>query len=220
MNTNLLKLFAGNVIVQSDMPKEARLQLLNFVETASDNQIKVFLMDGEIVKTSDDVVTNEIIDMRYNLSGINEKLVEYEELLIEAGGKIASARKTYFGSTPVAQAIGGVSAVSGLAAGGAVATGVGGVGGAALGVGLWALYRKIRSAYDVCTKKCGTYEMNTVRRQYCMAKCKVKKKVEELSAVQKTKDTAKIQKAKASLAKARETFARYQASFKSRGTEA
>jgi hypothetical protein len=83
MNTNLLKLFAGDIIVQSDMPKEARLQLLNFVESASDNQIKVFLMDGEIVKTSDDVVTNEIIDMRYNLSGINEKLVEYEKLLVE-----------------------------------------------------------------------------------------------------------------------------------------
>ena len=37
---------------------------------------------------------------------------------------------------------------------------------------LWAAYRKIRSMTDSCTKKCGTYELNTVRRQACYAKCK------------------------------------------------
>ena len=39
----------------------------------------------------------------------------------------------------------------------------------------WTIYRKIRATYDNCTKKCGTFELNTKRRQYCMAKCKVDK---------------------------------------------
>jgi hypothetical protein len=39
----------------------------------------------------------------------------------------------------------------------------------------WLIYRKIREKYDVCTKKCGTFELNTRRRQYCMAKCRVEK---------------------------------------------
>lgn len=45
----------------------------------------------------------------------------------------------------------------------------------------WAIYRKIRSVYDGCTKKCGTLELNTKRRQYCMAKCKVEKLKKELA---------------------------------------
>ena len=37
---------------------------------------------------------------------------------------------------------------------------------------VWLAYRKIRSMKDACTKKCGTYELNTARRQNCYAKCK------------------------------------------------
>ena len=39
----------------------------------------------------------------------------------------------------------------------------------------WAIYRTIRAKYDSCTKKCGTYELNTTRRQYCMSLCKENK---------------------------------------------
>ncbi len=39
----------------------------------------------------------------------------------------------------------------------------------------WPIYRKIRSVFDVCTKKCGKYELNTVRRQYCMTTCNLAK---------------------------------------------
>ena len=36
----------------------------------------------------------------------------------------------------------------------------------------WLAYRTARAHFGDCTKKCGTYEINTVRRQACMAKCK------------------------------------------------
>jgi hypothetical protein len=40
----------------------------------------------------------------------------------------------------------------------------------------WLAYRKIRSAIDNgCTDACGRYELNTVRRQECMQKCKADK---------------------------------------------
>jgi hypothetical protein len=50
----------------------------------------------------------------------------------------------------------------------------------------WLAYRKIRSMRDACTKKCGTYEINTVRRQNCYAKCR--------EAAAKAKNDAKGQK--------------------------
>lgn len=51
---------------------------------------------------------------------------------------------------------------------------------------LFAAYRKIRSNFDVCTKKCGTYELNTKRRQYCMAKCKLEKAMKTIPIITKS----------------------------------
>jgi len=44
-----------------------------------------------------------------------------------------------------------------------------GVAGSALAV---AGYREIRSWFDSCTKTCGTFAVNTPKRQLCMLKCK------------------------------------------------
>jgi len=43
-----------------------------------------------------------------------------------------------------------------------------------LGLGLvgWPIYRAIRSAFDECSRKCGTFHINTPTRQRCMLKCK------------------------------------------------
>jgi hypothetical protein len=46
------------------------------------------------------------------------------------------------------------------------------VAGVGIGAAGWALYRKIRSNFDECTKKCGTYKINDSERQSCMKKCK------------------------------------------------
>ncbi len=70
MNTNLLKIFAGDVIVQTEMDKAAKRQLLNFVEGATEHQVKVLMMDGEIIPDPVDLVTYEIIDQRFNVSGV------------------------------------------------------------------------------------------------------------------------------------------------------
>ena len=55
--------------------------------------------------------------------------------------------------------------------------------GLTIGTGGVLAYREIRSWFDKCTKQCGTFEINTPKRQLCMLKCKqiANKKKEELS---------------------------------------
>lgn len=84
---------------------------------------------------------------------------------------------------------------------------------------LWAVYRKIRSAFDICTKKCGTYEINTSRRQHCMIKCKVAKLQAQLAAAKTAKNQKEISKLTVSLKKAQDTLTKSTKSFKSRGAE-
>jgi len=50
---------------------------------------------------------------------------------------------------------------------------------------IWLIYRSIRAAYGTCTKKCGTFELNTKRRQACMDKCKLEMKQKKIAAKQR-----------------------------------
>jgi len=52
------------------------------------------------------------------------------------------------------------------------AGGVGVAGGLVMGAAFVAGYRLIRSWFDKCTSTCGTYKVNTPKRQLCMLKCK------------------------------------------------
>ena len=85
----------------------------------------------------------------------------HEASVEEAGGRVAKLRKT----------------TSSLAAAGGYANPA------------WLAYRAVRGAYDICTKKCGKYELNTTRRQHCMAQCKAKKtgKAKHQATYQKSK---------------------------------
>jgi adenylosuccinate lyase len=53
-----------------------------------------------------------------------------------------------------------------------------------LSVGGWsapiayAIYRAVRGKFDECSKACGTYAINTPKRQICMAKCNLMKNQE------------------------------------------
>jgi len=68
MNINNLKITCGEIIVNSKLTKESKLQLLNFVQVeAGEHQLKVFLLDGEIITKADDE-TKEIIDQRFEQS--------------------------------------------------------------------------------------------------------------------------------------------------------
>jgi len=109
----------------------------------------------------------------------------------EAGGRVAKIRKTY-ASTSVA--------------------------GGGLNI-MWLAYRKIRSLYDACTRRCGKYEINTSRRQHCMIKCKVDKFKGQLAAAKKAGNEQEITKSEANLAKAQAALIKSIASFKSRGAE-
>ena len=118
-----------------------------------------------------------------------QKLVEQRWELSEAGGRVSTLRKTYMSQA-----------------------------GAGTGLNIvWLAYRKIRSLYDACTKRSGTYELNTSRRQHCMIKCKVAKAKAELSAAQKTGKVDMIAKAKADLQKAENILAKSKMSFAKRG---
>ena len=65
-----LKIFCGKVIVDSKLSKQAKLQLLNYVQhEADETQLKLFLLDGKIDRvTEDDAV--EIINDRFESSNV------------------------------------------------------------------------------------------------------------------------------------------------------
>jgi hypothetical protein len=171
-----LKIFAGLIVTESKLPKQAKLQMLEWIKgEASKVDIMGFLMDGKI-QHFDESVEQVVID-RFSVH--------------EAGGRVAKFRKSFM-------------SVSG--------------GTAYLGIP-YLIYRTIRGNFDKCTKKCGTYELNTSRRQHCMIKCKVAKLTAELAAVQKTKDSRKIELAKAKLAKAKRAMDKSVSSFKRREAE-
>lgn len=107
----------------------------------------------------------------------------------EAGGRVAKLRKSYMSQA-------------------------GSGGGLNL---LWLAYRKIRSLSDQCTKKCGTYELNTTRRQHCMLKCKVAKLEAQLAAAKKADHKGEVAKLTNQLVKAKAAMSKSVQSFKSRG---
>lgn len=120
-----------------------------------------------------------------------EEIVNERFEMSETGGRVAKLRKSY---------------MSQLGSG------------AGLNV-FWLAYRKIRSLYDQCTKRCGKYEINTSRRQHCILKCKVAKAKAELEAAQKSGNQSKIVKASNDLKKSEAILKKSIASFTKRGAE-
>jgi len=47
---NSYKIFAGNMIIESDNTKELKNQLLNFVKEADESQVKNFILHGTVVE--------------------------------------------------------------------------------------------------------------------------------------------------------------------------
>lgn len=96
------------------------------------------------------------------------------------------------------------------------------------------LYRAIRASFDKCSGACGLLKMNTSKRQYCMAVCKVKKLQQELMALEKLTSecnkvedserckervNAKINSLKYKLSKAKESANKLKNILLSRGVE-
>ena len=77
-----LRIIAGDIVVESKLSKSAKLKVLKFIQTeATDAQIKIFFMDGKIVKL--DEQAEAIVNDRFEVS--------------EAGGRVAKLRKSYMG---------------------------------------------------------------------------------------------------------------------------
>lgn len=82
------------------------------------------------------------------------------------------------------------------------------------------IYRKIRSLHDACTKKCGTYEFNTIRRQVCLVRCNIAEKELILAQLRKTNASPdKITKVETQIKKLSRKLKEYDAHAKKRGTK-
>jgi len=72
METNTLKILAGDIVTQSTMTKASKLQLLNWLQSeATEVQIKVMLLDGEPFVELDEQA-EEIVNARFEQHPLNE----------------------------------------------------------------------------------------------------------------------------------------------------
>ena len=72
METNKLKILAGNIVTGSKMSKSAKLQLLNWLQNeATEVQIKALLLDGEMIIDLDEQA-EEIVNARFEVHPLNE----------------------------------------------------------------------------------------------------------------------------------------------------
>lgn len=76
MNINRMKLGLTYIFSENTkLSKEAKLQLIKFIEMADEHQIKILAMDGEVIdKSSLDETTRSIVDDRFALSAVVETL--------------------------------------------------------------------------------------------------------------------------------------------------
>ena len=79
-----LRILAGEMVVGSKLSKAAKLQMINFIQKeATDAQVKVLLMDGEIVQL--DKQAEEIVNDRFDDSEmINELVLMGADIVIGA----------------------------------------------------------------------------------------------------------------------------------------
>jgi DNA-binding TFAR19-related protein (PDSD5 family) len=61
------KIFAGNMIVESDNTKELKIQLLNFVKDAAEPQVKNFILNGTI---RENIKEDEVKDINEQFEGV------------------------------------------------------------------------------------------------------------------------------------------------------
>ena len=83
MNTNKMKLGLTYIFSENNkISKQAKLQLINFIEQANDTQIKVLAMDGDLISSSKlDEQTAEVINDRFTSLPYIEKSLNKAALL-------------------------------------------------------------------------------------------------------------------------------------------
>ena len=189
--------------------KELQISSMYIVSESHKSKLAKLQLLNFIMEASEHQLMAFILDDQIiSIDELGEQIVEARFKASNIMQEIRPKTKTYFSTTGM--------------------LGLTGVDGAII----WAAYRKIRSSYDVCTRQCGKFELNTVRRQYCMAKCKVVKiqgklgvlkssvlakgKNPEKFRASKTKEIAKAQK---NLLKAMNNVKKYEAHASKRSTK-
>jgi hypothetical protein len=70
-----LRLYAAEIVVESDLSKAAKVQLINFIQNeATDAQVKALILDGRIIKL--DEQAEEIVNDRFDLLEVDPASVE------------------------------------------------------------------------------------------------------------------------------------------------
>lgn len=202
-----LKMLAMESVVESKLDKDTKIKHLEYIkEKADPYQCIGYILDGKF----------------YNLNE-QGKINLKERFLSEKDG-YHPYRKTFFAhyGGPTGSAISGLASgiraskqTSGsiknkLAVGSAVGAIVAGS-----GIARWAGYRAIRSAFDECTKECGTFKINNPKRQLCLFRCKAVRLGKEIEALKRIHgNSAEIAEKQDQLKKVKETIVRYEARYK------
>lgn len=64
------KIFAGNMIVESDNTKELKVQLLNFIKSATEPQVKSFILNGIVAES---IKEDEVKDINEQFETVWDK---------------------------------------------------------------------------------------------------------------------------------------------------
>ncbi len=89
MDSKSLKIGAGVLITDSELSKDSKIQLLNFIQSeATDEQVMALMMDGKIISL--DEQSGEIIRDRWEASDMDEKIAEGIGGLAVKGAKLGT----------------------------------------------------------------------------------------------------------------------------------
>lgn len=172
MNKQSLQFLAGVIVTESKMPKDAKKQLLNFVEgEATAHQIMAMLLDGEIKTIKEDEV--EVLEDRFMS---HDKLYENYMTINEAAMWNIFKFFTAKAAQGVMAANKGLKAVDKAAGGGALGL----VGQAAA---VWVTWRALGAALNKDKRKCGAFSVGA-KRAACLLGAKastIEKKIALLS---------------------------------------
>ena len=87
------------------------------------------------------------------------------------------------------------------------------------GLPVWLFYKMVRSFFDKCMKRCGIFDINSIRRQVCIVRCRIDKYEKLLNiAQQNEQSSSKINNLQKKVNKFRKKLIDYQRFGERRGT--
>ena len=82
MDINRMRLGLIYIFNESkDINKNSKLQIIGFIENATEHQLKTLALDGEIINSSIDENTKEILDARFKVSETVIKAINKASIL-------------------------------------------------------------------------------------------------------------------------------------------